>query len=94
MPKMQKWLNVLKNHINLGEEPNSRFEYRALETVQTEAWGEKEPMTQTGPVIRKTIKQCVSDVPGVLEESEVFTFEKLVKNMNPHIQKTYTPQTE
>lgn len=40
---------MLKNHIKLGEEPNSRFEYRALETVQTEAWGEKEPMTQTSP---------------------------------------------
>lgn len=32
---------MLKNHINLGEEQNNRFEYRILETVQTEAWGRK-----------------------------------------------------
>lgn len=45
-------------------------------------------------VIRKIIKKHVLDVIAVLEESEVFKYDKLVKNIHPHIQKAYKPQTE
>lgn len=55
---MKKWLNVLKNHIDLGE-LNSRFEYRVLESVRPEARRGKSQRHKHGTEIRKFIG-CMS----------------------------------